>query len=173
MAIQTALAIASGVTQIAAGIQGARATNSAAKRSWRSALIDQANNNTMLQRRDIEQNRAARQTGYDAWLQERAARASVRNSAAGGGVAGPLISALIAEQMRTGASNQSRIRDQMDNNRLATITEGRSLELQTENRLQNTRTASFNLLDFANIAVNTGLSIHSGNKSLGPRGEID
>lgn len=167
-----ALAIGKGIMDTASGFFGAQATNKAARQSWRNALVDQAFQNRQNQRSFIEQDRSARQRGYDAALQARAAAASARNSAASGGVSGSTVDAMIAETLSIGARNQSRIQDQRDNNKAAYSALGESIKAQTQSRINQTPTASFGLLDMASIGINTGLSIASVNQAKGPRGNI-
>jgi ABC-type transporter MlaC component len=153
------LMIAKGLMDAVGGIQAARATNSAARQNFRNAQIDAAFQYTQNRRQFIERDRAARQQGYDAKLAERAAVASARNSGASGGVMGSTIDALIAEEMRTGATNQSRIQDQRDNNMMDTRAKAQGIRSQTASRINQTPVAKFGLTDFARIAVNTGLGI--------------
>ena len=154
-----ALMIAKGVMDLAGGISSARATNSAARQNFANAQRDASFQYTQNNRRFVEQDRAARQAGYDSALETRAAVAASANSAAGGGVMGNTIDALIAEELRIGARNQSRIQDQRTNNRMATVAEGRRIESQTQARINQTPTASFGITDFAKIALNTTLGI--------------
>lgn len=166
MSVQAGLTIAKGVLDVAAGIGQARAVNSAARKNFRNANLDAAFQYKQNQRAFIENDRAARQAGYDAKLAERASVSSAMNSAAGGGVMGSTINALVAEEMRTGATNQSRIGDQRTNNRMATVARGQGIEAQTQSRINQTPTASFGLMDFAKIAVSTALGIESHNNQM-------
>lgn len=172
MALFTALAIGSGVASAASGILAAKAKNTAAKAGWRNALIDQSFQNRQNQRQFIEQDRAARQTGFEAALASRAAQASGRNSAVSGGVSGNTVDALISEQLRIGARNQSRIQDQRDNNAMNRSAQEEGIRSQTQGRLNSIEGGSFGLLDAAQIAMSTGLSIAGGNMAKGPKGKI-
>jgi len=172
MALFTTLAIASGVSSAASGILGAKATNSAARRTWRNALKDRAFQYRQAQRQFIEQDRSARQAGYDAALQARAARASAVNSGASGGISGNTVDALIAEQMRVGARNQSRIQDQRTNNRAAFSARTEKIQSQTQSRINQTPTDSFGFLDAASIAANTALSIAGQNMNMPDKGTL-
>jgi len=166
MSAFAALTIAKGAFQVLGGIANARAVNSAARKNFRNANLDAAFQYTQNQRQFIENDRAARQSGNDAKMAERASVASSLNSAAAGGVMGSTMNALVAEEMRTGATNQSRIADQRSNNKMATVARGRGIEAQTQSRINQTPTAKFGLLDFAKIAASTALGIKSQNDSL-------
>lgn len=166
MSTAAPLLIAKAVFDTIGGIQSARATNSAARQNFRNANMDAAFQYTQNQRQFIEQDRGARQTGFDAKMAERASIASSTNSAAAGGVMGSSIDALIAEEFRTGSINQGRIRDQRTNNQMATVARGRQIEASTQGRINQTPTASFGLMDFAKIAINTALSIQSNSDDM-------
>lgn len=166
MSLSTGLSIAKGVMDLASGVMRARAVNSAARRNFANAQIDAAFQYSQSHREFIENDRAARQAGYDAALDARAAVASAGNSAAAGGVMGATIDALIAEELRTGARNQSRIQDQRTNNMMSNRAEGRRIQSQTQARINQTPTASFGLLDIGKIALNTALSIQSNRDRL-------
>lgn len=171
MSATTGLMIAKGVMDTIGGIQRARAINSAARKNFRNAQIDAAFQYTQNQRKAIEQNRAINQQGMDAALASRAAVASARNSGAAGGVQGTTIDALIAEELRTGAINQSRLEDQRGNNRMDQRATNRGIQSQTQNRINQTQTSSFGLLDFAKIAVGTALGIKSHQDTLNAVGQ--
>ena len=166
MSAQAALTIAKGVLSVASGVANARAVNSAARKNFRNANLDAAFQYKQNQRAFIENDRAARQAGYDAKQSERAAVASAMNSGAAGGVMGSTINALVAEEMRTGATNQSRIGDQRTNNRMATIARGKGIEAQAQSKINAQPTASYGLLDIAKIAVGAGLGIQSHQDQL-------
>lgn len=161
-----ALMIGKGILQGVSGVLGAKATNKAALENFANIQRDAAFQYSQNNRRFIEQDRSARQAGYDAALETRASVAAAANSAAGGGVMGSTIDALIAEELRIGARNQSRIQDQRDNNRMAAVAEGRRIQSQAQARINQTPVASFGITDFAKIALNTALGIQSHNDRL-------
>lgn len=166
MAVFESLMIAKGLFETIGGIQSARAKNKAARQNFKNAQIDAAFQYTQSDRLRIEQNRAVNQQGLDAALAARAATASAVNSAAAGGVQGSTMDALIAEELRTGAINQSRLEDQRANNNMAATARGRQIQSQTQSRINQTPTSSFGILDFARIATNTALGIKSHRNSL-------
>lgn len=155
------MTVVSGGAQTASQISQASAINRAADRTYRSAIQSQANQQVGIDRRTVEENRQLQESGYDLALQEAAARSSVRNQGASRGVAGVSLDALIAEQERTGSVNQRRIEDRRENsavNRLQTV---RAIRTQTQDRIDNTPTAEFGLLDYVTQAAQTGMSIVS------------
>lgn len=169
-----ALSIGKGVMDVVGGVQRARAVNSAARQTFRNALIDQSTQNTQNQRQYIERDRAARQSAYDAAMATRASVASARNSGVAGGVRGNTMRALMSEQLRAGARNQSRIQDQRDNNTMAFTARSEAIERSTLSRINNTQTASFGMTDIAKIAINTGLGIAGQRSALAStQGQID
>lgn len=172
MAAFTALAIGSGLMQGVSGFLGAKAQNKAAKAGWRNALIDQSFQNRQNQRQYIEGDRAARQTGYDAAMAARAATASAKNSAVSGGISGNTVNALIAEQLRIGARNQSRVQDQRDNNKAAYSAQAEGIRAQTQSRINSIKGGSFGLMDIAQIGLSTGLSIAGHGSAKGPKGKL-
>lgn len=158
-ATMTAMAIAQGVSSVASSSMQARATNSAARRTYRSALESQANQNVGLDRRFIEETEALNQRGYDAALQAAASKASARNSGAAGGVSGRTISALVAEQARIGARNQNRIQSSRNNAEMALQADKRGVAAQTKQRIESTPTASYGITDLLIQGAQTGMQV--------------
>lgn len=158
-ATMTAMTIAQGVAGVASSSQQARATNSAARKTYRSALESEAAQRVSMQRRYIEEAEGFNQQGYDLALQEAAARSSAVNSAASGGLTGPSMRALMAEQLRKGARNKARVRSSRDNATAALEADTRALRQQTQNRIDNTPTASYGLTDLLIQGAGTALQV--------------
>lgn len=151
---------------LAGAVFGAKATNSAARRNFQNAQIDAAFQYTQNNRLRIERNRAVNQQGLDAALAARAATASAVNSGVSGGIQGATMDALIAEELRTGAINQSRIQDQRDNNTMATVASARGIEAQTQSRINQTPVAEFGLLDYMKLNLQSALGIQAHERQL-------
>lgn len=161
----TALMITQGAASVASGVSGARATNSAARSTYASALASQANQNTGLDRRYIEQSDSLNTQGYDAAISAAAAAASARNSGASGGIAGRTISALVSEQARLGAQNRSRIQGSKDNARVSLQADKKAVQVQTEGRIEATPRGSYGIADLLIQGAQTGIGVMTGMKA--------
>lgn len=160
------LAVASAGAQTVSTIQQGRAVNSAARKTYRSALESEANQTTGLHRRHIETSRQIAQQGQDVVLEGRAAEASARNSAASGGVSGNTMLALVNEQRRQAAKNLGRVEDQRVNADLELQNSLSSLNTQTKNRIATTPTSKLTLVDLAIPFVGAGFQMASHDRQM-------
>lgn len=155
----TALTVAQGVATVAGGAQQARAVNSAARKTYRSAIESEANQNVGIDQRLLQETEALNMQGYNAALEAAAARSSAQNSAAGRGVTGRTITALMAEQSRIGARKANELQARKDAAVANAAYDKRSVNQQTQARIEATPTQSFGLTDLLISAAPAALSV--------------
>lgn len=131
----TAMAVMMAVTagaQHNASVKSTEAQNRNRQTNQLNANKAAQNKYQQEQRRLIEESRSAQQEGYDAALATASALSTGIVSAAGAGVTGVSVNALLADEVAIGGRNQARIKDKMNNLELGFLTNTKAYQQQAE-----------------------------------------